>query len=238
VTQRSADPATRSQGTCHLCAQIAGDPAGDLLRRHLGFDDYRRALCGETAEFAVIPSIGPLVPGHVLLTPKRHVRSFVGLSAQERKSGDDVARRMAGDLVTIFGQPVHGFEHGSSRCGSTIACSVEHAHLHLVPADVEVWPLIENAGSWTELGSTSLAAVAGDREYLLYEHPDGTRLIWITNEAPIPSQFMRRAFATALGTPHLWDWRRDPRPEEIRTTLSCLSDVELCADRAGERVSA
>jgi hypothetical protein len=151
------------------------------------------------------------------------VRSFVALSVSERNSGDDLAARMTSELTGAFRQRVHRFEHGSSQCGSTIACSVEHAHLHLLPTNVEVWPLIEHAGTWIELGSKSLAAIAGDCEYLLYEHPDGTRLIWITEQAPIPSQFMRRAFATALGSPKLWDWRRDPRPEEIRTTLARLS---------------
>ncbi len=233
-----ADAAARQAEICHLCAQIAGDPEGDLLHKYLGADVYQRTVCGETADFVVIPSIGALVPGHVLVTPKRHVRSFATLPARERDRGDGVTAWMAAELASVYGQPVHRFEHGSAQCGTTIACSVEHAHLHLVPTDVEVWPLIENAGTWIELGAQSLAAIVGGREYLLYERPEGQRLVWITDETPITSQFMRQAFAAALGSVQEWDWRSHPRPEEIRATLARLSSVELHAAVPRARVSA
>ena len=226
MTHRGGSQAVSLSGACHLCAQIAGDAADDLLHGHLHRDGYQRTLCRETAEFAVIPSIGPLVTGHVLVIPRRHMRSFVRLSVREREAGEDLAAGMARALASTLARRVHRFEHGSSRYGGVIACSVEHAHLHLVPSDVDVWPLIENAGTWIELGSRSLASVAGDFEYLMYEHPDGTRLVWITDDVPIPSQFMRRAFAAALGAPDRWDWRRDPRPDVIQATLACLSDID------------
>jgi ATP adenylyltransferase len=237
VTDSDADPIAPSPGICHLCAQIAGDSAADLVHSVLAPAIYRRAVCGETTEFAVIPSIGPLVAGHVLVTPKRHVRSFASLPGWQRDSGDELAARLAADLARVYDQPVHKFEHGSARCGSTIACSVEHAHLHLLPTEAEVWPLIQDAGPWRDLGTQSLATIVAGREYLLYEQPNGERRVWITDETPIASQFMRQAFAAALRIPQYWDWRTHPRREEIRATLARVSQIELGAAPPTSRIS-
>jgi diadenosine tetraphosphate (Ap4A) HIT family hydrolase len=212
---------------CHLCAQIAGKPEGDLLHKVLAPAGYRRIVCVETPDFVVITSIGPLVRGHVLLVPKRHVRSFASLSARDLNAGDELAGELAAALADVYDQPVHRFEHGSARCGSTVACSVEHAHLHLVPTAADPWPLIRNAGPWVALRNGGLADSVGDREYLLYEQPDGHRRVWITGEAPIASQLMRQAFATAIGIPELWDWRVHPRTGDIRSTFSRVSGIEL-----------
>lgn len=227
MTDQHADYIAPLPEICHLCAQIAGDPAGDLIHQYIGAGPYRRAICAENDDFAVIPSIGPLAPGHVLVTPKRHVRSFASLSPSECDGGAEIAAMVATALARTYGRAVHRFEHGSAICGNSIACSVEHAHLHLVPADVEVWPMIEAAGPWIELDRASLRTVVAGREYLMYEGPDQRRMAWITGDTPIASQFMRRALASALGEGSRWDWRHHPRREVIRATLSDLSSLSL-----------
>jgi len=230
VRNRRDAEAKPAPTVCHLCAQIAGEPAADLIHRLLCPAVYKRAVCLETADFAIIPSIGPLVPGHVLVTPKRHVRSFASLPVWHAGAGEALAAGLAKELGAMYDQPVHMFEHGSARSGNAIACSVEHAHLHVVPTAAQVWPLIQSAGAWRELRADPLSTIVADQEYLLYEHPNGKRFVLLTNENPIASQFMRQAFAWALGTPQLWDWRLYPRSEEILSTLLLVSEIDIgCA---------
>ena len=56
---------------CCLCSQIAGWEENDLISRLLGGDTYVRRVPFESESFALVPSLGPLVPGHTLLCPGR-----------------------------------------------------------------------------------------------------------------------------------------------------------------------
>ncbi len=66
----------RSPDECCLCSQIAGNPKNDLIGRLLPQLRYERRVAMETQSFAVIPSLGPIVSGHVLVCPKSHAKSL------------------------------------------------------------------------------------------------------------------------------------------------------------------
>jgi diadenosine tetraphosphate (Ap4A) HIT family hydrolase len=60
---------------CAFCAQIAGRREHNALASLLGSGWSQRPLLVETEMSVAMPSIGALAPGHVLVSPKRHVRS-------------------------------------------------------------------------------------------------------------------------------------------------------------------
>jgi diadenosine tetraphosphate (Ap4A) HIT family hydrolase len=201
---------------CCLCAQIAGNSARDLLHEVLGAATYERRARDVTAGFVAIPSVGALSPCHVLLCPRRHVRSFAALPKRERDEAQEASTRLEGFLGERWRLPMHLFEHGNARTGDRVSCSVEHAHLHFVGSAASVWGEVANEFAWLEIAGGDLRAAVGDDEYLRYRGPSGKWQITVTDGAPIPSQLMRRVFAGAHGATEAWDWRSDPAIPRIK----------------------
>jgi len=210
--------------TCCICSQIAGRERNDLISRLLSWPTYVRRVPRETHNFAAVPSLGPLAPGHTLLCPKSHIRSIAWVPMSYQEEYDAFRDSLAGILVTLFGAPVHAFEHGSPQQAGRILCSVDHAHLHLVPADIDVLATLTREANWTEIGPSlgSLREVVGEKEYLFYESPEHRRIVAVSGECGFESQYLRRVFATALGSGAEWNWRDDPRPIDADNTYRAI----------------
>lgn len=211
----------RPVGDCCLCAQIAGRPEQDLLHRLLGAGPYERRIAAENDDAVAIPSIGPIQPGHSLICPRSHRRSLAMSGEGERPAVLELAAEVASRLARVYAVPVHWFEHGDASEGTEISCSVEHAHLHLLPSAADPWPAISSELQWERLGSLEeLAEAGGGREYLLYRSPTGEAYMY--QGAKIPSQLLRLRFAEANGTPEIWNWRHHPDPAETAATYATL----------------
>jgi len=205
---------------CHFCGQISGSTEHNLLYDVLRGRWAERPVLRENEDAVAMPSIGALAVGHLLISPKRHLRSFAVASAEQLAALDRLVRATTRELHDATGLPVHGFEHGSSACGERIACSVEHAHRHLIPYRDTVVPGLWDAARWKRLGELeTLAAATGGREYLSYHAPDG-RTWTVTTEDGFPSQMLRRVFSSALGNTENWDWRAHPGVETVLATIA------------------
>lgn len=204
---------------CCLCAQVEGRAEGDLLHRLLGEPGYVRRVAAENERSVAIPSLGPLAPGHSLICPRRHARSLAALDPAEREDLLALADQV-GDA--LGGAPVHRFEHGDAREGHDVSCSVEHAHLHLLPTKADPWPALRTELAWTAIaGPEDLARITAGREYLLYTTPEGECHVHL-RRGSIPSQFLRLRFAEAIGNPGNWNWRATPKVEATATTFKNL----------------
>lgn len=218
-------PPTQSDGprACHLCAQIAGRSEEDLLQQTVGGPEYVRRVVLETPELAVIPSLGPLVDGHVLVVPKIHARSFAQLQI-EPAIVEAFLSRAKTTIANAFGSRVQVFEHGTGANSAQPACSVEHAHVHIVPCAVEFDDPPVAGYEWeTMRNEAALRELVGDGEYLRV----GTASGWsIARGAEgFPSQLLRRVLSEAIEAEEAtdWDWRANPRPDSVRRTFSRLS---------------
>lgn len=201
---------------CHLCDQVAGRQNGDLISRLLNERTYVRRVACETAHFAALPSLGPIVPGHTLLCTREHFKSFAEVGVLgENICGEMgmLSLQLGRVLERIYGGSVHRFEHGSGRGSTRVLCTVEHAHIHLIPTAVDLWSTLGRCQEWEriEVGAASLYARVRDGEYLYYESPEGWAAIAMSGE--FESQYLRRIVARAIGVPELWNWRANPRAE-------------------------
>jgi diadenosine tetraphosphate (Ap4A) HIT family hydrolase len=207
---------------CHICGQLDGVASRDLLARVLG-GDYVRRVSIESSDFGVFPSLGALVVGHVLVVPKVHWRSLAECPRPKSSNFDEFILRLREGLQGITGQRVHAFEHGSGREGS-IACSIEHAHQHLVPSDVDIDLPDLYGTTWESIpsGVGRLSDQVRAREYLYYSpYPTQSYVAVLPEGIHAQSQLMRRVFASSLGIKQ-WDWRADHRVDEVRGTLELL----------------
>ena len=197
---------------CCLCEQIAGNASGDLLHAYLGGAYERRAP--EVADrMSLIPSLGSLVPGHVLLCPHEHVRSFAELGTHELQRVDALLPNLAERLGVVARAGVQLFEHGDAPESDRVSCSVEHAHIHLVPGVPDLWPLARDVARWQSVQDLrSLSTTVGDGEYLALRGRTGGWQVALAPEGGHPSQLLRRLVAEALGErDDRWNWRSDPR---------------------------
>ncbi len=198
------------QPSCHLCSQIAGDPQDDLIARLLPRQAYIRRVVLETESFAAIPSLGPLADGHLLLCPRTHVRSTAALPRASYAEYESVMNSLIRYLEGEYRAAVHVFEHGMGPDGRTV-CTVDHAHVHLVPLP-ECLPRLELDGpTWQTFDGSveALAVLARGREYVSYIPPCGRPQVCVSASGHFESQYMRQAIARALGMCS-WNWRTEP----------------------------
>ena len=76
------------------------------------------------------PTNIPIVPGHVLIAPVRHVTTFDRLTPKEKNAIFNLKRKLQKALVRAFG--AEGF-HFVWNEGVAAGQSIPHFHLHVVP---------------------------------------------------------------------------------------------------------
>lgn len=209
---------------CCICSQIRGDANNDLIAQLVGSDKYVRRVLLESESFAVIPSVGPLVEGHVLLCPKQHFKSFGQIPTMLEGEFAVMKKRLSAILSETYRRRIHYFEHGSAKAAAQPMCTVEHAHLHLVPTDAEIWPTIQHQFEWQRIEShiADLSALVGDMEYIWYESPEGFSVVAKGIEGTFESQYLRKIFAKAIGLDEMWNWREFPKATMISETYASI----------------
>ena len=189
----------------------------------------------ETEHFVVIPSLGSLVEGWVLIVPKDHYLSMGATPVGLQSEIDALERRVTESLHLRYQKPVVAFEHGPSAVKHGTGCGVDHAHLHLVPIDCDVLryakPLVPGSAKWTfcgvDNGWTARTQAFNDGLDYLYLKPDGEEAI-IGVCSDFGSQVFRRAISTYLGAEGEFNWRIYPRIETVLQTIQTLG-AELTA---------
>ncbi|HEY4690593.1 MAG TPA: HIT family protein [Anaerolineae bacterium] len=84
----------------------------------------------ESPRFRAIVNIAPILPGHSLIVPKRHIESLLALSDEEVAEMVNLSRKAVTLLMRVHGAT--GFDwtiQESAAAGQ----SVPHLHLHLIP---------------------------------------------------------------------------------------------------------
>lgn len=209
---RSPKSIRRRQPGCRFCEQIAasGGPS----------DDW--AVVAETEHLLAVPSVGALVPGWLLVLPKDHHLNFASAVGASSTIESELAV-IAADWENRFG-PLTWFEHGPKDAGSDVGCSIDHAHMHLVPlGNINLLPAAEAflpTIHFEPIGELSEVkrAISEDRSYLYLQLPSNTH--WLASSNRIPSQSLRRVIAAEQGRGGEWDWKQFPRHDLLRETIS------------------
>ncbi|WP_352955152.1 HIT domain-containing protein [Mesorhizobium sp. M1322] len=170
--------------------------------------------------FVAVPSLGSLVPGWILLIPRRPMSTLSLMDTEERKALAVLRTELAARL-SAYGHTVHAFEHGGAS-GSLVSCGVDQAHLHLVPLSFDLLHAARrhDLGWRTSVGIRDLTeAETGGKEYLFVERL-GVSLIGFP-ETPT-SQWFRRLIAQECGGRE-WDYKKNPNFEQLEATVAKLT---------------
>jgi ATP adenylyltransferase len=200
---------------CCLCSNLVSANSGDYWNRPLF----------ESANFVVIPSLGSLVEGWVLIVPKRHFICMGALSADLLAELEQAKTTVAATLRQRYGE-ICAFEHGPHALNRQVGCGVDHAHLHLVPLQFDLRsaaePFTPSEVHWVSGTLESCRAIFDKgQDYLYIEQPLGHGRI--AAHTQLGSQTLRKAIAAHLGVSEQFSWRDYPHVEVVSRTVRALS---------------
>lgn len=200
--------------SCSICSELNLGETGYLQRVLPGVVN---AILTVREKYAVIPSVGALVPGHSLVVPLLHRTALLAEAGEFDIS--ELMPYFAGFLRAD--QSLLAFEHGSlTEDSPAIRCGTSHAHLHVLPLHRALHNAVLGAYPTSAVTLRELSSRArdlGDYVAAFTWNADGSQG-WIISSAGIASQFMRQRVAAAVGVSS-WDWKEDPRPDVVRATV-------------------
>lgn len=174
-------------------------------------------------EVLLKPAVGMFMPGYLLALTRNHQTSFAQLDRKKLAGIDMHLNQYERWLSERFGKYFR-IESGSDNlkdCGSG-GC-IEHAHIHLIPADEDVGPYIQEQLQWQQLNSYEDLGEYRDEPYIylgrLAAH-------YVVQNPNLPSQWARRQVATVRGLDN-WDWAVNPGVPQLNTTLDQLQRFPL-----------
>jgi diadenosine tetraphosphate (Ap4A) HIT family hydrolase len=215
---------------CDFCDEFGGG------RRNAYADRYgqcaRRAILANS-RFHVIPTLGQLVEGHLLIVPDTHFCALANLPSNQIVELDSLMQLVRSRLNDAYGECTF-FEHGIRDEGAG-GCGIDHAHMHAVPVAADgVLNTLKQ-----EFGGSRIDSLKGIRDslpdgssYLFFENFAGDRYLFPVNN--LPSQYMRKLVAESIGKSN-WDWRACGCEPELISTIQRLSPLFSPDVAAGHR---
>lgn len=196
---------TSEGAECVLCLVIQNSRRAPI-RTFVSYAELASEVLFEGTDAIVISDVAPLVPGHVLITSRSHVRALSALSAATLTTINDLQQQITQHLRRYSGAPVILFEHGVGAHTVTPPCGIDHAHLHALPLVTGIQERFKEDFAPTSLdGLWDLPQYVGDAEYLLLL--DGGRTFVATPVEPV-RQYFRRVVADITGR-DFWNWNDD-----------------------------
>jgi diadenosine tetraphosphate (Ap4A) HIT family hydrolase len=204
-------------------AELAGEPETHFAELYEG-DPPSRIIADGANDVVALVDIAPLAVGHLLAIPRRDFPSFAALDPATWNAWRSLRASLMDTMERLWTRPT-AFEHGSSVAMRGSAC-ITHAHLHLVPGDLELRSRLAADGlDLHPVGDQRdiAAAIGAARPYFYVEGPDGAAFVAAADVPLRPSQYLRRQAAEALKlSPDEWDWAISVRRDRLRQTVSAL----------------
>ena len=116
--------------SCDFCDEFAGGCRNAFAVRYHG-QITDRILCS-TENFVVLPSLGQIAEGHLLILPRQHCLSLADIPHGNWGELERLSATVRRVLRSTYGTCV-AFERGTRSGGG--GCGISHAHLHFVPVN-------------------------------------------------------------------------------------------------------
>lgn len=182
------------------------------------FDKKRieNTIIEETENFYVMPTLGSLVDGYVLIVSKKHINSMNELTGKEKEEYFNLLSKYYNRFAEVYGKNPIVFEHGTIDTNNT-ASSVIHAHTHIVNHEYKSQEfMIKNLN----LKPISKEIDFENKSYIFFI--DNNFNFFISYEFNPVSQLMRRYIAEDLGLANMYDWKRYHFIENLKSTINKL----------------
>lgn len=179
----------------------------------------------QTDHFWVLPSLGAMVDGWLLIVPKEHYLCMGEVPETLEAEFSELRHQVVDRLKAFYNKPVVSFEHGPSRILKRTGCGVDHAHVHFVPFAGDIvklaQPYVGNRSGWYSATPERMReAYAAGLDYLYADSP-GREAVMVTSRE-FSSQVFRRAIADSLQISNEYQWREFPRLGTVENTINDL----------------
>lgn len=201
---------------CPFCRELQSGRLPDFCDA-----DIDSRILHETNRFVVMADISPLVQGHVMIVPKDHILCFGAVEPTSQQELSCIVNATRSILNEHYGPSVI-LEHGTSSL-EPVADHVTHAHLHIVPAAIDIRDALLNFNTKRISSLADLSSwAARDAEYIYFESRSGEQMV-ADQIVGIKRLFFRREIAKQIGLPDpLWDWRLHILNDNLRSTVETL----------------
>jgi ATP adenylyltransferase len=168
----------------------------------------------ETQNFLIIPSIGPLVLGQVMIVSKDHDINLLSMSKEYIKEFLEIAKHFE---VVIGGNALFA-EHGSFNDQTGGKC-IDHVHVHILPGFQDYFNILDDIlpiSSVSDAPDKVFDQHSIESPYILtFNSQNQVRLYEAYNSH---SQMVRRAICAKVGR-NDWNWRDNERIDLIQQTI-------------------
>ena len=169
----------------------------------------------ETEYFYILPTLGSLVDGYILIVTKRHINSMSELNENELIEYKNIIEKYKNLFKKIYNKTPIVFEHGTPNQNSEMkANSVTHAHTHIVNINFSNEKEILEKYNFKEIND--FKEINKNMNYIKYISNDK---IYITYNFPSVSQLMRILIAEELNYKDKFDWKKERFDENIISTI-------------------
>ena len=193
----------------------------NIGRGSLCENKIENTIISETPDFLIIPALGPLTEGHVLMITKQHYHNFFEIPDSIIDEFHQCKRHICNKLESIYGK-ILIFEHGNiDNSKINAGASIKHAHLHILPDVADLLPQLTTLFQYKKLKSVRLSIMTENKPYLYYEkYKRGSWIFYV--EKSLPTQFLRKMLSNFIGKNEAWDWQRFPSKDLVNNTLKKL----------------
>jgi diadenosine tetraphosphate (Ap4A) HIT family hydrolase len=223
--QAGGSGASMEDGLCSICAEVMKRTTNNLFHDLLGPNVGTSYILDESEHFIVMPSVGALVPGYILIVPKVHFFSFVQIPATWHREASSLLSSWTARLEAAYGVRPFVFEHGMASALDRAGSCCDHAHLHVVPApeQVDLFRFFQGQFEPHPVSSleTWLETADAGRPYLILQGRN--REVLVTEADRVVGQLFRRELARQLELGDTWDWVVFPYSTNIQRTIATLS---------------
>ena len=165
--------------------------------------------------FYILPTLGSLVDGYILIVTKRHINSMSELNENELIEYKNIIEKYKNLFKKIYNKTPIVFEHGTPNQNSEMkANSVTHAHTHIVNINFSNEKEILEKYNFKEIND--FKEINKNMNYIKYI---SNNKIYITYNFPSVSQLMRILIAEELNYKDKFDWKKERFDENIISTI-------------------
>lgn len=202
---------------CSFCSEINNKSEKNFfniyLKEEFEKEGLKSRIVTTTKNFLIMPMVGPLVPGYLLIVPKDHYLSISQLPKEQIEELKIIKSELQKLFNQIYGKCVF-YEHGALSCSSKGGSCSDHAHLHIVAADTDVKDKFSKYGyELRKIVDYNEIIEQKERNipYLYYENQENE--MFIADALIVESQFIRKLIAKDINAIDRALWNENIRKD-------------------------
>lgn len=180
----------------------------------------RNEIIWESENFFLVPSVGQITEGYLLLCTKKHYLGMADIPSEQFIELEAALLKIQTLAAGIYG-PSIVWEHGSAGCAKAVGGCLNHAHFNIFPINAR--KIIEKVSPEFKLkpikNIPEIKNITGS--YIFLKDSDEACYI-LTTDGVTPSQYFRQLVARELGREEKWDWRNYVGESEFLETIKKL----------------